>query len=134
MRLSHFLKAVFQKLTVVISYPIHGKLDSVNPIALKKKGEIFIENERYVSILETNHFGKLAYIEVGATMVGKIVQSHDLKTFNRGEEKGYFEFGGSCLVMLFEKDKIELDHDLVENSLKGYETKANFGESLGKAL
>jgi phosphatidylserine decarboxylase len=86
------------------SYSIHGELHSVNPIALAQRGEIFIRNERRVSILETRHFGKLAYIEVGALCVGKIVQSHDeQKVFHVGDEKGYFLFGGSTVIVLGEK-------------------------------
>jgi phosphatidylserine decarboxylase len=59
------------------AYTIQGQLHSVNPVALAQRGEIFIRNERRVSILETQHYGKLAYIEVGALCVGKIIQSYD---------------------------------------------------------
>src|SRR6185437_6713 len=52
------------------SYRIHGKLHSVNPLALKYRSEIFFTNERQVSLLETRHFGRIAYIEVGAMAVG----------------------------------------------------------------
>ena len=76
---------------VVENYPISGAFDSVNPLALKEKNQIFIKNERHVSILQTENFGRLAYIEVGAICVGKIVQTHRWnKPFLRGEEKGYF--------------------------------------------
>ncbi|MDQ6970646.1 MAG: phosphatidylserine decarboxylase, partial [Mariprofundus sp.] len=77
------------------AFTIPGDLHSVNPLALKYRQDIFIKNERRVAILATEHFGKLAYIEVGATCVGKIVQSFDeSKPFNKGDEKGYFLFGG----------------------------------------
>ena len=116
--------------SVTDHYRIKGPLDSVNPLALKKKGEIFIQNERYVSILETQNFGKLAYIEVGATCVGKIVQSTDLTAFKRGHEKGYFLFGGSTVIVLGEKGKFKLSESLVENTQKGIETYYRLGESL----
>jgi len=81
------------------AFAVPGNLHSVNPLALKYRQDIFIKNERRVSILETEHFGKLAYIEVGATCVGKIVQSFDeSQPFKKGDEKGYFLFGGSTVV------------------------------------
>jgi phosphatidylserine decarboxylase len=74
-------------------------------------------------------------MEVGATFVGSI---HQTFTPNRqcekGEEKGFFDLGGSTIVLLFEKGKIQFDRDLVKNSQKNLETKALFGDSLGKAI
>jgi phosphatidylserine decarboxylase len=115
---------------VLDHYPVHGKLDSVNPIALHKKGRILIDNERYVSILETKHFGKLAYIEVGATCVGKIVQTTRLKEFSRGEEKGYFLFGGSTVIVLGEKGKIPFHSSVLINTQKRVETYFKLGMQL----
>lgn len=116
-------------------YPETGKLHSVNPIALKSRADIFITNERYVSILETENFGKIAYIEVGATCVGKIYQSHNLDSdYNRGDEKGYFLFGGSTVVLLGEPGFWELSQDLKENSLNGTETYIRLGDTIGKKI
>ncbi len=113
------------------SFPISGQLHSVNPLALKSKPEIFIINERRASILETENFGKLAFIEVGAAMVGKIVQSHDeSKPHSQGDEKGYFLFGGSTVVMLGEKGKWRPSQDIVENTLEGIETYLHLGEEV----
>ena len=87
-----------------------------------------------VTELETDRFGTVQYVEVGATCVGSIQQTYlPDNPVRKGEEKGYFEFGGSCLVLLFEKGKIIFDEDLVANSAKGLETRANFGESLGRS-
>jgi phosphatidylserine decarboxylase len=116
------------------SYPIHGKLHSVNPIALKKRGSIFLENERRVSILETQNFGKLAYIEVGATMVGKIVQTNLAKSFQRGAEKGYFLFGGSTVIVIGEPGKWIPDLDLLENTSNNLETYIKLGSPIAKVL
>jgi phosphatidylserine decarboxylase len=120
--------------SILDSYPIHGKLHSVNPIALKKRGKILIENEKRVSILETDNFGKLAYIEIGATMVGKIIQSHLEKFFKRGDEKGYFLFGGSTVIIFGEKGKWIPDSDILENTSKNLETYIKLGSPLAKAL
>lgn len=115
---------------VIEDYRIHGLFHSVNPLALKAKPEIFIQNERHVTILETENFGKLAYIEVGAVCVGKIVQAKKLfsgMTFKKGDEKGYFLFGGSTVIVLGEKGKWTPSHDIVENTRSGIETYLHLG-------
>lgn len=114
---------------------IEGGLYSVNPIALHKQLSILWTNKRVITDFETDLFGKVLYIEIGATCVGTIHQTYSPgKRVNKGEEKGYFSFGGSCLVLLFEKDQIVLDRDLVAHSEQGFETKACFGDSLGFAV
>ena len=124
-------------------YPDHGKtlkaftvpgdLHSVNPLALKYREDIFIKNERRVSILETEHFGKLAYIEVGATCVGKIVQSFDeSKPFKKGDEKGYFLFGGSTVVLCGEKGKWAPSDDILKNTEAGIETYIQLGDAVAQ--
>jgi len=114
------------------SFPIKGRYHSVNPLALAAKPEIFIINERRASILETERFGKLAYIEVGAAMVGKIVQSHDESTpHNCGDEKGYFLFGGSTVILLGEKGKWAPSEDILSNTKKGIETYLHLGDEVG---
>ena len=117
---------------VLDNYRVNGAFDSVNPLALKFKGEIFIKNERHVSILQTENFGRIAYIEVGAICVGKIVQSHRWnKPFMRGEEKGYFLFGGSTVVVLGEKGAWKPSKDIVDNTSKGIETYLQLGQEAG---
>jgi len=111
-------------------YEIHDRLISVNPIALKVKPETFIRNERHVTIMQTENFGKLAYIEVGAICVGKIVQSHSMtigSKFKKGQEKGYFLFGGSTVIVLGEKEKIKFNKDFVSRSKEGIETYYQLG-------
>jgi phosphatidylserine decarboxylase len=111
---------------------INGSLYSVNPIALKKWIQILSENKRVITEIDTERFGTVLYIEVGATAVGTIRQTFEPEQkVMKGQEKGYFEFGGSCLVLLFEKGRIQFDADLVENTQKGFETLARFGESMG---
>lgn len=113
------------------SFQIAGNYHSVNPIALKFRSDIFIKNERRVSILETENFGKLAYIEVGATCVGKIVQSFDEdKEFKKGEEKGYFLFGGSTVIICGEPEKWKPSSDILENTKLGVETYLHLGDEV----
>jgi phosphatidylserine decarboxylase len=111
---------------------IAGPLFSVSPIALRKKLAILWENKRMVTEIDAGRFGTILYVEVGATCVGAIHQTYPPNAeISKGDEKGYFSFGGSCLVLLFEKGRIAFDPDLIENSAKGFETKALFGQSLG---
>ncbi len=114
---------------------IHGPLFSVNPIALMRNIKILSENKRMITSLETQNFGKVQYIEVGATYVGSIYQTHvPGKSYAKGEEKGYFSFGGSCLILLFEPGKIAFDRDLIDSSMKKMEVRGLLGQSLGRAL
>jgi phosphatidylserine decarboxylase len=119
---------------VLDSYPIPGAFHSVNPIALKANQKIFKENERFVSILDTENFGKIAYVEVGAMMVGKIIQSTSLENFKKGDEKGYFLFGGSTVIVFGEKGKWSPSRDILVNTKKGIETYVKLGSTLGHAI
>ncbi|ATX82296.1 phosphatidylserine decarboxylase [Mariprofundus ferrinatatus] len=111
------------------AFSVPGDLHSVNPLALRYRHDIFIKNERRVAILETEHFGKLAYIEVGATCVGKIVQSFDeSKAFKKGDEKGYFLFGGSTVVLCGEKGRWVPSDDILTNTKAGVETYIQLGD------
>lgn len=113
---------------VLESYRAHGAYHSVNPVALKAKSDVLATNERHISILETQNFGKLAYVEVGAMCVGKIVQSHAGPTFGRGEEKGYFLFGGSTVVVLGQPGRWKPDAELLQQTTRQRETLVRLGE------
>lgn len=112
---------------------INGFLYSVNPIALTKNIEIFTENKRSISILRSEIFGEVIFIEVGATNVGSINQTYQEEVFlQKGEEKGYFAFGGSSLILLFEEGKITFDKDLIKALESDLETKCLMGQSMGQ--
>lgn len=111
---------------------IKGRLHTVNPVA-NDFYPIYKENQREYCILRSKTFGDICVVEIGALMVGKIV-NHDQKAkVIRGQEKGYFEFGGSSIMVFLEKDKAVIDEDIVENSSDGYETKVKMGERIGRA-
>jgi phosphatidylserine decarboxylase len=112
---------------------IEGDYYSVNPFALRKKAEIFCLNKREYTILSNPLFGDVIMAEVGATMVGSIIQTYMGSSVKKGEEKGYFKFGGSTVVLLFKKSKICVDKDLLINTAKGYETSVKMGERIGDA-
>lgn len=112
---------------------IEGDFYSVNPFALRKKAEIFFLNKREYTVISNPLFGDVIMAEVGATMVGSIVQTYKGNSVKKGEEKGYFKFGGSTVVLLFEKSKIQIDKDILINTANGYETAVKMGERIGDA-
>lgn len=114
---------------------INGYLYSVNPIALKRNIDILTENKRILTQYHTKNFGTILYIEIGATYVGSIHQTFMPNVPHvKGDEKGYFAFGGSCVIMLFEPFRIEFDQDLLDASARHIEVRGHLGQSLGKAL
>ena len=112
---------------------IEGVLHTVNPVACEYY-DIYKENSRECSLLHTENFGKVMQIEVGALMVGKIVNYDQVACIHRGDEKGKFEFGGSTIVLLFKKDTVDIDDDLIENTKNGFETAVKMGERIGKQI
>ena len=110
---------------------INGKYYSVSPYAIKNNFTIFCENKREYSILKTKTKGNILISEIGATMVGKIIQTYKANQIvEKGQEKGYFAFGGSSLLILIDNNKININKDILENTKKGFETSIQMGESI----
>lgn len=110
---------------------IPGVLHTVNPIAMETV-PVFAENAREYSLLKSEEFGRILMMEVGALMVGKIVNLAEQGMVRRGEEKGWFEFGGSTVILCLEKDRVELDEDIRNNQAEGIETIVRMGEKIGR--
>ena len=110
---------------------IDGTYHSVNPVALACVPDVFHRNRRSVCELTTPAFGRIAYIEVGAINVASIVQTHSIGPCERGQEKGFFQFGGSTVVLLFEPGAIAFDSDLVADSAAGLEVHVRTGAGVG---
>jgi phosphatidylserine decarboxylase len=112
---------------------INGPLYSVNPIALRKNIDIFTENKRAVTAIESEHFGTVLMFEVGATCVGSWDYTFTPNTrVAKGAEKGFFKFGGSSTITLFERGRVQLAEDLVEQSSRRMELYARMGDRMGK--
>ncbi|HIX80946.1 MAG TPA: phosphatidylserine decarboxylase [Candidatus Erysipelatoclostridium merdavium] len=109
---------------------INGKFHTVNPIA-NDYYPIYKQNTRSYTVIESKNFGKMIQMEVGAMMVGRIV-NYPKKQCYRGEEKGYFEFGGSTVVILLKENQAIIDEDIVKNTINDKETVVKLGESIGK--
>jgi phosphatidylserine decarboxylase len=113
---------------------IPGRLHSVNPFALRRRTDILATNERRVSVLRTAHFGTLAMVEVGAMNVGRIVQTHHGREFGRGDEKGYFCFGASTILLFGEPRTWVPTDDLLEQTTQRRETLVRLGEPVARAI
>lgn len=108
-----------------------GVLHTVNPIACGHY-PIYKENAREYAVLHTEYWGDILMMEVGALMVGKIVNHHGAARVARGQEKGFFQFGGSTVVLLTQKNRLNLDAPYPENSAQGIETRVRYGQPIGK--
>ncbi len=110
---------------------IRGKYYSVSPISVRKKIKTFYRNKREYTIIKNNTLGDVVMAEVGATLVGSIIQTYSPFSFvHKGDEKGYFKFGGSSVILLFEKNSIVIDEDLLYYSKHSYETAILMGEKI----
>ena len=125
-RYSYIDNGVFIK-----SKKINGKFHTVGPVAFKRY-KVFLENQREYELYKTENFDRMIQMEVGAMMVGKIV-NRKKKDFVRGEEKGYFLFGGSTVIILVKNNILDIDKDILNNSKNGIETKVKLGEKIAKA-
>ncbi len=108
---------------------IKGKLHTVRPIALERY-PVFIQNCREYTVMETENFGTVTQIEVGAMLVGKIKNHHSEGEFSKGEEKGMFLYGGSTIVLLLEKDATNINYEYFSATEKGIETPVKMGQNL----
>lgn len=114
---------------------VEGFLYSVNPISLRRDVRYLVQNKRMLTTLDAGRFGRVMMVEVGATMVGSIRETYvPGRLLAKGEEKGFFKFGGSCVITLFEPGRIVFDRDLVEATENQMETYAKMGERLGVAV
>ena len=114
---------------------INGPLYSVNPIALRQNIQILATNKRCLTRLQTEAFGEVLLLEIGATCVGSICQTfHPGLPVNKGDEKGYFRFGGSSTMTIFEPNRIRFDEDLIENSRHQRELYARIGDHMGQLV
>jgi phosphatidylserine decarboxylase len=113
---------------------INGLLSSVNPIALARFPSILCENKRMLTLLKTEAFDDVLFVEVGATCVGSIIQTYTPHvSCQKGDEKGYFAFGGSTILLLFQPGRIQFYNDLIEASKDHVEVRGKMGQSLGTA-
>ena len=112
---------------LVSAKKIKGVLHTVRP--LSEKYRVFARNSRRVSVLETVHFGRVVQVEVGALLVGRI-EDRGIQRFSRMQEKGYFDFGGSTVLLLLNK-AVRFDEDIAKMNEAGVEIQVRAGERIG---
>ncbi len=112
---------------------INGEYHTVQPICLERYN-FFYRNAREYTILNTNNFGQIIQIEIGALFVGRIKNKDGIGEIRRGKEKGMFEFGGSTIVLLVSNDFVKFDNDIIENTNQGFETRVLYGEKIGERV
>ncbi len=113
---------------------LNGPLFSVSPIALARNLAYLWQNKRTLTRIETDTIGTVLMLEIGATCVGSIIQTYTAGfPVSKGDEKGYFAFGGSSTITLFEPGAVTLVDDLLENSAKQTETYARMGDTMASA-
>jgi phosphatidylserine decarboxylase len=111
---------------------INGWLYSVSPIALRHNTRYLIENKRMLTLIDSPVAGRVAMLEIGATMVGTIRQLFPAEhPVAKGEEKGLFRFGGSCVITLFARGRLRFEADLVEHGARHTAVYARMGDRLG---
>ena len=113
---------------------IDGWLYSVSPVALRRNLRYLVENKREVTLIESPVFGAVAMVEIGATNVGSIRQAFvPDRPMAKGDEKGFFAFGGSCVITLFERGRIRFDADVMASNSDFIECYARMCDRLGEA-
>jgi phosphatidylserine decarboxylase len=114
---------------------VNGPLYCAHPVAIMQNIALLAENKRMVTRLDTDHYGTILCIEIGATAVGSIHQTYQAGIpYKKGDEKGYFSFGGSAVILLFEKGRIHLAKDILTHSAQHTETLCRMGEPLNEIL
>lgn len=115
------------------SVHIPGVLHTVNPIAAELA--VYRRNTRCYTLLHTEHFGDVIEMEVGALLVGRIVNHReDAAAFSKLQEKGYFQYGGSTVILLLKQGILIPDADLLKYSAQGIESRVHLGERVGCAV
>lgn len=115
---------------VISKQVLEGRLDSVNPLSLVRNDKVFVQNRRVVFELETKNFGPMICVAVAGLCVGRI-KSAKTKSFHRGQDFGYFEFGGSTIVLIGEKGRWKPSRDLLEKTAASTEVYVRLGEEVG---
>ena len=112
---------------------IPGRLHTVRPVALREV-PVFAENSREYTAIRTEKFGMAVQMEVGAMLVGRIVNHEGKGNAVRGKEKGYFQYGGSTIIVLIEPERVKMREDILKSSALAKETPVKMGEVIGHAL
>ncbi len=115
------------------NFSVPGVLHSVRPMCCGTE-PVYVQNQREYTVMDTVHFGKVIQVEVGALMVGRIRNAQGPGRIVRGQEKGYFEFGGSTIILLLEPGVVKLEEQILRRTARGQEYPVRQGQQIGQAL
>ncbi|RAL14151.1 putative phosphatidylserine decarboxylase [Aspergillus homomorphus CBS 101889] len=123
--------------TVRLFRSMPGDYYEVDPIALRSRVDILTRNARDYVVIDSEEFGEVLFVAIGAAQVGT-VQIHERfqqpgAKIAKGEELGYFQFGGSSIIVAFQRGRIVFDEDLLRASKNAIATDVEVGMSLGRA-
>ncbi|KAH8914986.1 hypothetical protein BT69DRAFT_948032 [Atractiella rhizophila] len=114
---------------------IAGQYYTVNPMAIRSAIDVYGENVRLVMPIQSPQFGQVMVCHIGAMLVGSIcMTAKEGDHIKRGDETGYFAFGGSTIVIVFEKNTVQFDQDLIDNSKQCIETLVRVGMKIGRRI
>ncbi|MDR2779099.1 MAG: archaetidylserine decarboxylase [Puniceicoccales bacterium] len=117
------------------TFLIKGEYSSVHPMAMGGVVDTFLKNKKTSTLLHTENCGDIMMIEIGAMCIGSIQQTFaPKKPALKGSEKGYFEFGGSTVILIFENGRIQFSDDILENTASGMETYVLMGDEIATIL
>lgn len=116
--------------SVIKSKKINGVLHCVRPIACEKY-PVYTENCREYSVVKTDDLGVIVQMEIGALLVGRINNDNSSEYVLKGFEKGYFEAGGSTVILLFERNRASVFENIRKASAFGRETEVRIGQQIG---
>lgn len=115
------------------NFAIPGRLHTVRPVALRRV-PVFAENAREYTVIDTEHFGRVVQMEVGAMLVGRICNRQGAGSVRRGREKGCFLYGGSTVILLLKRGAAALLEEVFESTRRGLEIPVRMGERIGTSL
>lgn len=111
---------------------IHGAFHTVNPVAASVR-RIYCENAREYFTLSSENFGEILMMQVGALLVGRICNKHQKAAVRRGQEAGWFEYGGSTVIVCLGKHTVDILPELTKSSELNRETDVKMGQAIGFA-
>ena len=109
---------------------VEGKMHCIRPAAYTSI-PVFIENCREYVEIESDFLGHIIQMEIGGLLVGEIQNYPCSSKVLQGQEKGYFEFGGSAIIILLEKNRVKIKNEIQERSQRDEETEVYLGEQIG---
>ncbi|KAK6504634.1 hypothetical protein TWF481_006573 [Arthrobotrys musiformis] len=113
-----------------------GDYYNLDPWGLRSRVDVLTSNARCAVRLETEKYGDVMFVAIGASEVGAVNFYEEAteigQKIHKGQEIGKFEFGGSSILVLFQRGRIVFDEDLLDLSNERIMVDVQVGMSLGR--